>query len=100
MSRLHKKLMLTVMLAAALTLFVVPTVLAGVTGAEFQDIYDLVKGWTSGYLGKLFSVAFFLVGIAMGMFRQSLAAVGLGVGAAIAVHYTPTIIESIATATM
>jgi len=95
----QKRLALVVMLCAAVTLLAAP-VFAGVTGVEFQGIYDTVKGWTTGYLGKLFAVAIFLVGVAMGIMRQSLMAAATGIGAAIMVNYTPSIIESIATATI
>jgi conjugal transfer pilus assembly protein TraA len=71
---------------------------AGTGGTEFQDIYDTLTQWSQGALGKTISAGAFLTGIAMGVVRQSIISVVTGIGAALAVNYTPTIIDSVVTA--
>jgi len=73
-------------------------VYAGTGGSEFTEIYNLILGWTQGFLGKTLAVGAFLTGIAIGVVRQSLMAIALGIGAAMAVYYTPNIIDGIVTA--
>ncbi len=92
----HTRLMLAVLVSAIVMLYAVP-VMAGVGGNEFQPMYQLFKDWSEGYLGRLVSMGLFLVGSAIGVVRQSLMAAATGVGSAIMVQYTPTIIESIVT---
>lgn len=69
--------------------------LAGTSGTEFQDVYDTVTGWTQGGLGKVIAAGAFLVGIAMGVVRQSIMAVVTGISTALAVYYTPTIVDNV-----
>ena len=66
-------------------------------GVEFEDIYSTLTGWTQGALGKTIAVGAFLTGIAMGIVRQSVMAIVVGLSTALAVNYTPTIIDSIVT---
>ena len=73
-------------------------VLAGTGGTEFTEIYTTITGWTQGFLGKTLAVGAFLTGIAVGIVQQSLMAIVLGIGGAMAVYYTPNIIDSIVTA--
>ena len=68
---------------------------AGTGGAEFTDIYTTLEGWATGSLGKVISIGAFLVGIAAGIVRQSIMAVVTGIGTALAVNYSPTVIDSI-----
>ena len=39
---------------------------AGTSGGEFQGIYEQVKDWTSGYLGKAIALFAFLLGLGIG----------------------------------
>ena len=71
---------------------------AGTGGTEFTEIYDTIVGWTSGALGKTIAIGAFLTGIAMGIVRQSIMAVVIGISTALAVNYTPTIIDSVVVA--
>jgi conjugal transfer pilus assembly protein TraA len=73
---------------------------AGTGGTEFTAIYDTVIGWTQGFLGKTIAIAMFLTGIAMGIVRQSLMAIALGIGGAMGIYYTPDIIDGIVSALM
>ena len=62
---------------------------------DFADIYGRLVGWIKGDLGRTLSIAFVLIGLAYGMARQSLIGFATGVGAAVGLQVTPTIINSI-----
>ncbi|MCX5814931.1 MAG: hypothetical protein NTX75_01635 [Proteobacteria bacterium] len=70
---------------------------AGTGGTEFTDIYDTLTGWSTGALGKTIAAGAFLVGIAMGVVKQSVISVVTGISTALAVNYTPTIIDAVVT---
>ena len=77
---------------------VAPNVMAGTGGAEFNDIYTLLIGWSQGTLGKIISLGMFLVGLAAGIVNQSIVSVVVGLGGALAVYYGPTVINNVVTA--
>jgi conjugal transfer pilus assembly protein TraA len=70
---------------------------AGTGGMEFNDALTMITDWTQGGLGKLLAASAFLIGIVMGIVRQSLMAAAIGIGFALAVNTTPTIINSVIT---
>ena len=43
---------------AASSLVLAAPAFAGTTGTEFTGLYNLVKGWSEGYLGIIFAVLF------------------------------------------
>lgn len=73
---------------------------AGTGGTEFDTMYQMVVGWTEGTLGKLLAVSAFLIGMGMGIVKQSILAVVLGVGFALTLAYAPAIIDAIFTFTV
>lgn len=90
---MKKYLPLFVMLAA-----VSGSALAGTTGEEFEQLYNLVNDWATGYLGRAIALIFLLVGLGIGVLRGSLiGAVGC-LGAAMCLLIAPTVIEGILTA--
>lgn len=93
-----KKMGQPIGLIAAMVLLRVAVTYAGSGGSEFEDIYSTITGWTSGGLGKTISAGAFLTGIAMGVVKQSIMAVVTGLGTALSVYYTPTIISNIVVA--
>lgn len=67
-----------------------------VTGSnDFSEIYGRLVGWIKGDLGRTLSISFVLIGLAYGMARSSLIGFATGVGAAVGLQVTPTIINSI-----
>lgn len=74
--------------------------IAGGGGSEFDDVWNTLKDWTQGTLGRIVSGAFILVGIIGGIARQSLMAFALGVGGGMGLYNSPTIVESIMSATL
>ncbi len=80
-----------------LVFFALPAI-AGTAGTEFQQMYDMLEGWTTGMLGKTLALSSFLVGMGFSVVRQSLVPVAVGIGSAAALAYTPEILGSIITA--
>jgi len=72
--------------------------MAGTGGTEFAGIYTLLLGWSQGSLGKVIALAMFLVGLSAGIINQSIAAVVVGIGGAMALFYGPTIISGVVSA--
>lgn len=62
---------------------------------DFSEIYGRLVGWIKGDLGRTLSISFVLIGLAYGMARNSLIGFATGVGAAVGLQVTPTIINSI-----
>jgi conjugal transfer pilus assembly protein TraA len=73
---------------------------AGTTGEEFRETYDLLIGWAKGYLGKIFAVAAFLIGCGFSAARQNPMPVIFGLVLALIVGFGPSLIERILTATV
>lgn len=70
-----------------------------VGGEEFQDIWDLLQGWTQGILGRIIALGALIVGIAFGLVRQNIIAAVVGIAMAIVLQYGPDVIEGIMTGT-
>jgi conjugal transfer pilus assembly protein TraA len=87
----------SLVLAVFLTVVIGKNAIAGTTGSEFQNIYNMVVAWTSGYLGKTIALGAFLAGMGVGIVRQSMMAVVTGIGAGLAVAYMPEVINGIVT---
>ena len=69
--------------------------LAAPTGDEFNDLYDLVKQWSTGSLGKTIAVTFLLVGLGVGIIRGSIIAAVGSIAAGVSLVMLPTIIEGL-----
>ncbi|BBM67921.1 hypothetical protein VA249_45670 (plasmid) [Vibrio alfacsensis] len=68
--------------------------------ATFDTWVDQMTNWLEGSLGKGVSIAFVIVGIVMGVMRQSLMAFAVGVGAALGMNYTPDVISGMFSAVL
>lgn len=68
------------------------------TDATFDAWVDNMDSWLKGSLGKGISIGFVVIGIIAGMMRQSLMAFVVGVGAALGLNYTPSVIDAMFTA--
>lgn len=71
---------------------------AGVTGAEFQALYTWINNVITGYFGRAVAVAAVGMGALMSMAKVNPIPILSGVGFAIFLQYTPTIITGILTA--
>jgi conjugal transfer pilus assembly protein TraA len=68
---------------------------SGSTDTDFQAGLDLVVGWAQGTLGKLTAISFLVVGIVMGVMRQSIFAAVPAIAAAVAMYIGPDIIDGV-----
>lgn len=73
---------------------------AGGGGAEFDDVWATLREWTEGTLGRIVAGAMILVGIIGGIARQSLMAFAIGIAGGMGLSYSPTIIETMMSATL
>lgn len=94
---LNKKALLTSAALAGVAL-ASNEAMAGTAGTEFDDIYTLLVGWTQGTLGKIIALGMFMVGLAAGIVNQSIIAVVIGIGGALALYYAPTVIDGVVAA--
>lgn len=74
--------------------------LAGTGGDSFDTIWVTLTDWMQGTLGRVIAGSMVLVGIVGGIVRQSIMSFATGVGGGIGLYNTPTIIESIMSATI
>ncbi len=79
-------------LAVALVALTAASAYAGTTGEEFKDFFDLIEGWTKGYLGKGLALSAFLLGAALGMVKGTMLPALVGVGFAIMFTVGPSVI--------
>lgn len=96
----HKKAILIVAALLVLLVLMVGIAHGGTTGSEFQGIYDKIKDWTSGYLGRSIAAFAFLLGLGAGVAKGSPIPAIAGVVFALFVSFGPAVLEGIATATV
>jgi conjugal transfer pilus assembly protein TraA len=65
----------------------------GVTGTEFQALFDMLVGWAEGYLGKALAIAAFVVGALIGFAKSTAMPALIGIVFAIVFGLGPTIIN-------
>ena len=63
-------------------------------------LWDTLKEWIQGTLGRVICGSMILVGIVAGVARQSISAFAIGIGGGIGLYNTPTVIESVLSATV
>jgi conjugal transfer pilus assembly protein TraA len=94
MKFLSKKSLLTVALLAAVS----SSAFAAQTGTEFQNLYNLLVGWATGYLGKALAIGAFIVGAAIGFSKGTAMPALVGIVFAIVLGIGPGIIDGMMTA--
>ena len=82
--------------AAAVTVFLMTTP-ALAAGTEFDSLYNILRGWATGGLGKSISIIFLLVGLGMGAIRGSIVGAIVCISAALALVLAPGIIDAVFT---
>ncbi len=88
-----------VFVAVALSL-IAGSALAGTTGTEFQNLYTWINNVVTGYFGRAVSVAAVGIGAILSIARVNPLPILSGVGFAIFLQYTPTIITGVLSATV
>lgn len=71
---------------------------AGTTGAEFGNLYNLLLGWTEGFLGKALAFAAFLFGAGFGVAKQTIVPAVMGIVFALVFAVGPGVIQGMMTA--
>jgi len=89
-----------VFLAVLAVMMLPDQVIAGTGGSAFEDVWLWLKDNIEGTLGRIVCGAIVIVGIIAGIARQSLMAFAIGIGGGMGLYNTPTIIESIVSATI
>ena len=87
----------------AATIAPVAVMAAGVgAGAadDFLETLTLLTEWTTGTLGQVIALSMVVVGVIMGIARQSLMAFIVGIGGGMGLNFAPTIIENVFTAAL
>ncbi len=93
-----KQSMIYALFAVAIAfVFLMPAV-AGTGGTEFNDLVDMVVGWSEGGLGKALAVTAFLLGGAIGMVRSTMLPMIIGLGFGLGFTMGPGIIQGMFTA--
>lgn len=96
----HKSYVLNISIATALLVVAVGSAHAGTTGTEFQTLFTWIQGVVTGFFGKAVSIAAVGIGALLSIARVNPIPILGGVGFAIFLQYTPTIITGILTATI
>lgn len=73
---------------------------AGAGGTEFQNIYTQVSGWTNGVLGKTLAVSALLVGLGIGVIKQSVLSAVVGVAMGLVAGFGPSVIDTVISAAL
>lgn len=68
---------------------------AGAGGTEFTQVYDQLTGWANGTLGKVLGVAALLVGLGVGVIKQSVIAAVVGISIALTAGFGPGVIDGV-----
>ena len=95
--KLVQKMMTRAGVAVSSLVLAVPA-FAGTSGTEFQGLYNLIKGWSEGYLGRTLAVAAFLVGAIVGFAKSTAMPALVGIIFAVLFAIGPGIIDGIASA--
>jgi conjugal transfer pilus assembly protein TraA len=87
-------------LLLALSVVFVDTAVAGVGGAEFNDIYTKLVGWAQGTPGRIVMFLGFVVAAVSAVVAQSIAGFVVGLGIGLGVYYANNLVEGVVTATL
>jgi len=90
----------TILMMISIMIFFMPhNAYAGEGGSEFSSVWDTLKDWSQGTLGRIIAGSMILVGIVGGIVRQSLMSFAIGIGGGMGLYNSSTVIESIMTGT-
>lgn len=90
-------------LVAALVIqcLVLPSLgITGTGGTEFASAYTTITNWLQGDLGRLIAASLLVVGLVMGVVRQSIMAAVPAIACGLVATVAPTIISAVVTATI
>lgn len=87
-----------VALFALVALVAATTVMAGTTGDEFEDLYNLLLGWAEGFLARSIAIAASIIGALYGMAKQNPILALVGIVFAVILAIGPSVINGIVSA--
>lgn len=91
-----KSLAVPVLLALTIAAALAPMqASAGAGGTEFTQVYDQLTGWSNGTLGKVLGIAALLVGLGVGVIKQSVIAAVVGIAMALTAGFGPGVIDGV-----
>lgn len=94
-SNMARTLQLGLLMAVAATIPM--QAMAGAGGGEFTQVYDQLTGWSNGILGKVLGVSALLVGLGVGVIKQSVIAAVVGIAMALTAGFGPGVIDGVIT---
>ena len=97
MKLLNKKVSNRGMLVTGLVMAAIGVAAVAGTGGtqQFGGLAQQLQSWAQGSLGIVIAIAALLVGLSIGVVKQSLMAVVTGIGIAIALYYGPQVIAGV-----
>jgi conjugal transfer pilus assembly protein TraA len=96
----RQKLAFITALVCAELLVLSQTGTAGTGGTEFASAYTTITNWLQGDLGRLIAASLLVVGLVMGVVRQSIMAAVPAIACGLVATVAPTIISAVVTATI
>jgi len=87
-------------LALVGVMFLPSLAFAGTTGNEFLAFYTWINGIVAGYFGRAVAIASVAMGALMSVAKSNPIPILVGIGFAVFLAYTPTIVNGILTATI
>lgn len=95
----HRMLIGALVAVLAIACLALPEVsLAGTGGTEFNPAYTTITDWLQGDLGRLIAASLLVVGLVMGVVRQSIMAAVPAIACGLVATVAPTIIGAVVTA--
>lgn len=94
----HKPTAAHLLLVVAGCVLLASVASAGVTGDEFQELYENAKNWADGYLGRAIAMLAFLLGAGWSAARQNMMPIIFGLILAILISIGPDLLDRLLSA--
>ncbi len=91
---------LGMLLLLGLAAVYIGSALAGTGGSEFSDLYTKLSDWMTGYLGRVISAVFIIIGLVAGVTRGSIMGFVFGVAAGTGLFLAPNVIDATVSGTL
>lgn len=74
--------------------------MASTTNTDFDLVFTTLREWTEGSLGRVLAISMIIIGITMGIARQSIMSFAIGIAAGLGLYTAPAVVEGIVSATL
>ena len=92
-------IVLSLLMVALVSIAMATTTSTSTIADPMSNTYSDLHAWAQGSVGKTVTLACILVGVVMGVARQSLMAFAIGIFMGLGIYNSPTIIDTIFSAT-